>query len=470
MAARARLSARARRAAPSPIQAASRLAQELGAVNLAEGFPDFPAPDALKQAATAAIAADHNQYRHVQSLCNKVAASYTERFGVPVDPLRQFWRKETKPSSSPPLMKPTLLALPWLEDLFNMWAWILPVGPSLAHNWMELSKAAQKLLSSTGMLTMMIAKGLVEQICSETSIRASLHVAACTQYPHNPSGKVFTKSELAEIAAVCCKYDLLAITDEVYEHLTYGDARHVSLASLPGMRERTIITSSLSKTFSVTGWRVGWAIAPADISAAIGSIHVKLTDSAPSPFQEAALAAFDCLPSYYQQLRQDYEVRKDFVCNMLIDAGFVVDFKPEGGFFVFAQLPSQCKLTDVDFVGNLIRKEGVAIVPGSGFFCETTADAKGSNDSDRGALCSAGQLGLPPPLLSPLSGGSEHPAILRDAKEGRAEVLPAPGSSPPSTPSYMGRYVRVAFCKDMATLQAASQRLRRLIHQADSEP
>eukprot|EP00850_Spirogloea_muscicola_P000902 SM000003S11147 [mRNA] locus=s3:1223506:1225249:+ [translate_table: standard] len=289
--------------------------------------------------------------------------------------------------------------------------------------------------------------------------------------PHNPSGKVFTESELAEIAAVCCKYDLLVITDEVYEHLTYGNAKHVSLAALPGMRERTIITSSLSKTFSVTGWRVGWAIAPADISAAIGSIHVKLTDSAPSPFQEAASAAFDSLPSYYQQLRQDYEVRKDYVCNMLIDAGFVVDFKPEGGFFVFAQLPSHCKLTDVDFVGNLIRKEGVAIVPGCGFFGEIATDAKGSS-CDSGGICSAGQLSLPPPPHFPPNGGSEHPAIMGDAKEGRAEVLPTPGASPPSTPSYMGRYVRVAFCKDMATLQAASKRLRRLVHvhQADSEP
>ncbi|XP_020529712.1 uncharacterized protein LOC18445130 isoform X2 [Amborella trichopoda] len=240
--------------------------------------------------------------------------------------------------------------------------------------------------------------------------------------PHNPTGKVFTTDELAAIAQVCCDKDCLAITDEVYEYITFDLAKHISLASFPGMAERTIITSSLSKTYSVTGWRVGWAIASTPIASAIKNIHVKLTDSAPAPFQEAALIALRSSPSFFEHLKTEYEERRDTIVKILREAGFKVHFKPQGSFFVFAELPEHCVLPDVDFVAELIKKAGVAAVPGCGFFHESRVLRKGiSSDS----------------LVS--------------------------GEMPKPYQNYEKRYVRFAFCKSSATLEAAAQKLNQFV-------
>ncbi|KAH9561127.1 hypothetical protein CY35_05G003000 [Sphagnum magellanicum] len=255
--------------------------------------------------------------------------------------------------------------------------------------------------------------------------------------PHNPTGKVFSHYELGAIAALCCKYDCLAITDEVYEHITFEESKHISLASFPGMQQRTIVTSSLSKTFSVTGWRVGWAIAPAVINAAIQNIHVKLTDSAPAPFQEAALVALQSSPSFYAQLQQEYKERRDFVCNMLVQAGFSNFLKPQGSFFVFAQLPDKCPLNDwcvmqVDYVAELIKEAGVAIVPGCGFFHQ-------KNWTTMPAI-------------------QDHPASadkLHMSEQG-LDMAAISGNG-----VYLERFVRVAFCKDMVTLMAADAAIKK---------
>uniref|UniRef100_A0A0A9DCW8 Aminotransferase class I/classII large domain-containing protein n=1 Tax=Arundo donax TaxID=35708 RepID=A0A0A9DCW8_ARUDO len=162
--------------------------------------------------------------------------------------------------------------------------------------------------------------------------------------------------------------DCFVITDEVYEYITYDENKHISLASLPGMQDRTIITSSLSKTYSVTGWRIGWACAAANIASAIRNIHVKLTDSAPAPFQEAALIALTSTLDFYTSLKTDYEVRRDFILQLLKDFGFHISFKPQGSVFVFAELPRSWQLSDIDFVTKLINDAGVAAVPGRGFF------------------------------------------------------------------------------------------------------
>lgn len=232
--------------------------------------------------------------------------------------------------------------------------------------------------------------------------------------PHNPTGKVFTKYELEAIAEACCKMDCLAITDEVYEYIIYDMEKHSSLASFPGMQERTIITSSLSKTFSVTGWRLGWAIAPAVIASAIRNIHVKLTDSAPAPFQEAALTALSSSPAYFECLRTDYESKRDCIVKMLVAAGFQIQFKPQGSFFIFAKIPDSCKLSDVDFVSELIKKVGVTAVPGRGFFhVESNSNT------------------------------------LKD--------------SFPGDQNYWKRYIRFAFCKSNATLSAAAKKMGELV-------
>ncbi|KAL3336457.1 hypothetical protein AABB24_032282 [Solanum stoloniferum] len=167
--------------------------------------------------------------------------------------------------------------------------------------------------------------------------------------PHNPTGKVFTKDELEIIAGACRTWDILVVTDEVYEHITFDGERHTSVATFPGMQKRTIITSSLSKSFSVTGWRIGWAICPAYFASAIKNIHVKITDSAPAPFQEAALTALRSSPEYFDALRQ-------------------VSVMPKGSFFLFMELPRTCTLSDVDFVEELIKQAGVVAVPGCVFF------------------------------------------------------------------------------------------------------
>ncbi|XP_034227223.1 kynurenine--oxoglutarate transaminase 1-like isoform X3 [Prunus dulcis] len=229
--------------------------------------------------------------------------------------------------------------------------------------------------------------------------------------PHNPTGKVFTKDELEIIAGECRTRNCLAITDEVYEHITFNSEKHISLASFPGMQERTIITSSLSKTFSVTGWRVGWAIAPAFIASAIRNIHTKLTDSAPAPFQEAALTALGSPPEYFESLRSDYESRRDYIVNLLTRVGFKIQFKPQGALFLFAELPENCKLSDVDYVKMLIQTAGVVAVPGCGFF---------------------------------------HTHLSR-------EKFSLGGYS------YQERYIRFAFCKSDQTLASAAKRLGELI-------
>ncbi|XP_058188209.1 uncharacterized protein LOC131304814 isoform X2 [Rhododendron vialii] len=230
--------------------------------------------------------------------------------------------------------------------------------------------------------------------------------------PHNPTGKVFTKDELETVAGACHTRDLLAITDEVYEHITYDKKKHISLASLPGMQKRTIITSSLSKTYSVTGWRVGWAVASACIASAIRNIHIKLTDSAPAPFQEAALTALRSPLEYFELLRRDYESRRDYTVKLLSGVGFQVQFKPEGSFFLFVELPENCVVSDVEFVEELIKQAGVVAVPGCGFF---------------------------------------HRDLYLD------KFFPADYS-------YQKRYIRFAFCKSDATLAAAAQKIGELVN------
>ncbi|XP_022153472.1 kynurenine--oxoglutarate transaminase 1-like isoform X2 [Momordica charantia] len=226
--------------------------------------------------------------------------------------------------------------------------------------------------------------------------------------PHNPTGKVFSKDELDAIAGACCTNDCLVITDEVYEYITFGDAKHISLASLPGMQGRTIITSSLSKTFSVTGWRIGWAIAPAFIASAMRNIHVRVTDSAPAPFQEAALIALQSPPEFFESLRRDYESKRDYVAKLLMNLGFRIPYEPQGSLFLFAELPKSCTLTDVECVEELVRRAGVVAVPGCGFFHTDSSKEKHDEEACR----------------------------------------------------FQKRYIRFAFCKSNETLSAAAQKLK----------
>ncbi|KAM0859207.1 hypothetical protein ACQ4PT_047348 [Festuca glaucescens] len=380
-----KLSEASRRATPSPIQQLSHLAQRVGAVNLAEGFPDFPAPAHVKAAATAAIAADLNQYRHVQGVCDVLAETMKRDHGLRVDPLTDFaiccGQSEAFAAAIFAIIDPgdeVLLFDPAYEtyqtciELARGVAVYVPLDPP---SW---TLNEDKFLKS---------------FTSRTK-------AVILNSPHNPTGKVFSKEELLVISKACQKMDCFAITDEVYEYITYDENKHISLASLPGMQERTIITSSLSKTYSVTGWRIGWACAVANIAAAIKNMHVKLTDSAPAPFQEAALIALTSTQDYYESLKTDYAVRRNFILQLLKNYGLHISFEPQGSVFVFAELPKSWRISDIDFVTNLINNAGVAAVPGRGFF-----------------------------------------------------------HTDPDDQSYHHRYVRFAFCKSDETLKAAAQKM-----------
>ncbi|KAL2628509.1 hypothetical protein R1flu_013195 [Riccia fluitans] len=365
----------------------SRLAEKYKAINLAEGFPDFPAPIAIKNAAVEAINADFNQYRHVQRLCDEVAAMFERTKGVKINP-------ETQVSiccgQTEALVAAVLAVINERDE-------VVLLDPSY-----ETYEAAVRLAGAKAKHVSMDPPNWTLDFKKLESAIGSRTKAVIINSPHNPTGKVFSEDELAGIAKLCCKFDCLAVTDEVYEHLVYTEAGHKTLATFPGMKDRTIVTSSISKTFSVTGWRIGWAIAPEAISPAITSIHEKLVDSAPAPFQEAAVTALTVGSKYYLNLRAEYIERRNLICEALEEAGLTVESKPEGSFFVFARLPETYPLKDVDYVADLIKSAGVVIVPGNGFF---HADS----------LCNE---------------------------------------------NYRDRYVRVAFCKNIATLRSAREAIR----------
>ncbi|MGD2135465.1 MAG: aminotransferase class I/II-fold pyridoxal phosphate-dependent enzyme, partial [Gemmatimonadales bacterium] len=184
--------------------------------------------------------------------------------------------------------------------------------------------------------------------------------------PNNPTGRVLLRSELEAIAELCRRFDAYAVTDEMYERICY-DGEHVPMATLDGMRERTIMTSGASKTFSVTGWRVGWIVAPADVTAAIRKVHDFLTVGAPAPLQEGVAAALESLDDdYYTSLEADYRERRDVLCTALADVGFRVT-PPAGAYYVMADFSGLSNEDDVRFAERLTREVGVATVPGSSF-------------------------------------------------------------------------------------------------------
>lgn len=364
----AKLSSVAKTLKPSPIQQLSYLAERSNAINLAEGFPDFPAPPHIKAAAVSAITSDLNQYRHVQGVCDLLAVKMKQMHGLDVDPSTDIaiccGQTEAFAATMFSILNPgdeVILFDPCFEtyETCILMAGGFPVYVALDPPYWNLDQVK-----------------LSDAFTTKTK-------ALVLNSPHNPTGKVFNMEELQIIAEYCKSNDCIAVTDEVYEHIIYNNEPHISLASLPDMQKRTVITSSLSKTYSVTGWRVGWAIGPSCIASAIKNIHTKLTDSAPAPFQEAALTALKSQQEYYKLLKRDYESKRDFVFKLLKDVGFEVQFTPMGSFFVFAALPRTCKLTDVEFVEGLIKEAGVVAVPGCGFFHGCSEDVNVGRYHDR---------------------------------------------------------------------------------------
>jgi aspartate/methionine/tyrosine aminotransferase len=279
-------SAKAARFTESVIREMTRLANLHGAVNLSQGFPDFPAPEPLKEAARRALTADINQYAitwGARGLREAIARSFTERYGVPVDPERDV----TVTCGSTEAMIATLLALldPGDEVVFFE-PFYENYGPDSV-----LSGAVPKRVRLRPPHWTFDPEELAKAFGPKTR-------AVIVNSPNNPTGRVFTRAELQAIADLCIRHDAVAVTDEIYEHILYDGKTHIPMATLPGMAERTVTINGMSKTYSVTGWRVGWAIAPAGLSSAIRKVHDFLTVGAAAPLQEAGIAALQFPPSY----------------------------------------------------------------------------------------------------------------------------------------------------------------------------
>jgi aspartate/methionine/tyrosine aminotransferase len=344
----------------SVIREMTRQAMLHNAVNLAQGFPDFPAPAEIKKAAQDAVAADVNQYAitwGAKSLRNAIAQQMEAWHGVKVDPEKQV----TVCCGSTEAMISTLLAVCNAGDEVVVFEpYYENYGPDSI-----LSGAKPRFVKLRPP-----SDGNGEWTFDEKELRAAFHrhtKAIIVNTPNNPTGKVFTRAELELIRDLCAEFDVLAITDEIYEHILYDGAKHVAMASLPGMEERTITINGMSKTYAVTGWRVGWTIAPPAITDAIRKVHDFLTVGAPAPLQEAGALALSLPASYYTNLADGYRRRRDRLIPALEEAGFRC-FRPRGAYYVMTDIGKFGFPDDVTFTKYLVSEVGVAAVPGSSFY------------------------------------------------------------------------------------------------------
>jgi N-succinyldiaminopimelate aminotransferase len=365
----------------------TRLANERGAINLSQGFPDFEGPPEIVDEAIAALKAGHNQYGRslgLPALVEQIAAHRERDTGLRYDPMTEV----VATAGATEAMAAAMLGLLEAGDAVVLFE---PAYDSYA--------ATAAMAGATVLpVTLSFDSGFEFDRLRLARVMTTRPRMIVVNTPHNPSGKVFTREELELIARMCVDNDVIAVTDEVYEHLTYDEVPHVALASLPGMRERTLSISSTGKTFSFTGWKVGWATGPAHLIAAVQAAHQFLTFCAATPLHAAmaqALARFE--RPFFAELKREYTTRRDLLVSILDDAGFEVS-APKGAYFVLANIRGLTEEDDVTFAKRLIDEAGVASIPPSAFY-------------------------------------------LSDFEEGQA-------------------LLRFAFCKKLATLEAAGERLR----------
>jgi aspartate/methionine/tyrosine aminotransferase len=352
---RARHSSKTEGITESVIREMTRLALAHGAINLAQGFPNFPAPAEIKRAAQQAIEDDVNQYAitwGAKSLRDAIAARAARTHGLMLDPEREI----TVCCGATEAMMATMMALidPG-DEVVIFEPFYENYGPDAA-----LSGAIPRFVRLRPPDWNFDPEELAAAFSPATK-------AIIVNTPNNPTGKVFSRDELELICGLAARYDAFVITDEIYEHILYDGARHISPITFDGMRERTIVINALSKTYSVTGWRVGWCIAAPETTAAIRKIHDFLTVGAAAPLQQAgalALALPDC---YYEKLAADYARRRDLALAMLEGAGFRC-FRPRGTYYIMTDISDFGFADDVSFARYLLDKIGVAGVPGSSFF------------------------------------------------------------------------------------------------------
>jgi aminotransferase len=380
-------SAKASQFTESVIREMSRIAAKHGAINLAQGFPDFPAPEAIKEAAVRAIREDHNQYAitwGTKGLRDAIAGKTKKDYGIDIDPETQI----TVCCGSTEGMIATLLAT------INPGDEVIIFEPFYENYGADviLCGASPKYIKLNAPDFSFDQDELAALFSKKTR-------AIILNTPNNPTGKVFTQEELGFIAELCIKYDTLAITDEIYEHILFDGAVHYPIWNIPGMGDRTVIVNGISKTYSVTGWRIGYVLASPAVSQSIRKVHDFLTVGAAAPLQVAAAEALQFAPAYYQELASFYHVRRDFLLNRLEQVGFTCA-KPAGAYYIMTDIRPFGWDDDVAFARYLTEEIGVAVVPGSSFYRQGIAEGK--------------------------------------------------------------QYVRFCFCKKMETLEAAAQRLNKL--------
>jgi aminotransferase len=338
----------------SVIREMTRLSAAHGGINLAQGFPNFPAPALLKDAAKRAIDADINQYAITwgsKSLRDALAKSYLELYRLNVDPETML----TVTCGSTEAMVSTLLAIvdPG-DEVVVLEPFYENYGPDAA------------ICGAKPVFVPLRAPGYAfdpDELRAAFSARTK---AIIVNSPNNPTGRVFTREELELIAALCQEHDVIAVTDEIYEHIRYAGP-HIPIATLDGMAGRTVTISGASKTFSVTGWRVGWIVAAPDLTNGIRKVHDFLTVGAPAPLQEAVAAGLGLGTPYYRDLSTHYRARRDLLFAALDRAGFKPR-QPDGAYYILCDISGFGVGDDVVFARRLVAEVGVAAVPGSSFF------------------------------------------------------------------------------------------------------
>jgi aspartate/methionine/tyrosine aminotransferase len=351
----------------SVIREMTREAMKYGAVNLSQGFPDFAAPEDIKQVAMQAIADDINQYAitwGAKGFREAIARKTKWYLDLDVDPETEI----TVTCGSTEGMIAAIMAT------------VNPGEEVVVFEPFYENYAPDAILSDAR--PRHVALRAPDWSFDPAELRAAFNektkaIIICN--PNNPTGKVFTRAEMELIAGLCQEFDALCFTDEIYEHILYpregAEIAHISMAQIEGMRERTVVVNSMSKTYSVTGWRVGYCIAPPEITSAVRKVHDFLTVGAAAPLQTAGAYALSLPPSYYDRLRSDYEARRDLILPELEKAGFKT-FRPDGAYYVMTDISAFGFKNDIEFTRHLIREVGVACVPGSSFYSDPALGAQ----------------------------------------------------------------------------------------------
>jgi N-succinyldiaminopimelate aminotransferase len=332
----------------------TRLANEHGAINLAQGFPDFDGPDFAKEAAIEAIRAGHGQYARMSGvpvLNRALSQKYARHYGLSFDPDREI----TVTSGA-------------TEAIFATIQGVVEPGDEvvLFEPFYDSYRASVILAGAVPRFVTLHRPGWSFDEAALAAAFTPRTRAVLLNTPHNPTGKVYSQDELALLARFCVERDVLCISDEVYEHLVF-DGEHRPIAALPGMRERTITISSFGKTYSLTGWKIGWAAAPEPLSAAVRAAHQFITFATATPLQHAAAAALTADPGYLGRLQIFYRAKRDFLVQALARIGFDVS-APAGTYFATAGFGKFGFDDDVAFCRHLVEKIGVAAIPPSVFY------------------------------------------------------------------------------------------------------